>query len=102
MTTKDASSTDIYPRITKQIVGHLETEVRPWTQPWQSKGEAVSRPLRHNGEPFRYVGPTRSAPSLNRSGRGKNRRQKRPPTQTSAGPKKRGRSSCYPDYHLTQ
>jgi hypothetical protein len=38
------------------------------------------------------VEPPRSAPSLNRSARGKHRRQKRPPTQDSAGPKKRGRS----------
>lgn len=52
MTTKDASSTDIYTRITNQIVAHLEAGVKPWTQPWQSTGGAVSRPLRCNGEPY--------------------------------------------------
>jgi hypothetical protein len=42
---------------------------------------------------LRYVGPPRSAPSLNRSDPGKHRRQKWPPTQTSDGPKKQGRST---------
>lgn len=52
MTTKDATRTDIYTRITNQIVAHLEAGLKPWTQPWQSPQGAVSRPLRHNGEPY--------------------------------------------------
>lgn len=52
MTTKDATRTDIYTRITDQILVHLEAGVKPWTQPWQSAGGNVSRPLRHNGEPY--------------------------------------------------
>ncbi len=52
MTTKDATRTDIYTRITNQIVAYLEVGVKPWTQPWQSAGGTVSRPLRHNGEPY--------------------------------------------------
>ena len=52
MKAKDAQSTDIYTRITNQIVAHLEAGVKPWTQPWQSAQGAVSRPLRHNGVPY--------------------------------------------------
>ena len=52
MKAKDATSTDIYTRITDQIVTHLETGVKPWVQPWRSSGGAISRPLRHNGEPY--------------------------------------------------
>lgn len=52
MTAKDATRTDIYTRITDLIVAHLETGIKPWIQPWRSSGGAVSRPLRHNGEPY--------------------------------------------------
>lgn len=52
MTTKDATRTDIYTRITDQIVAQLEAGVKPWMQPWQAGQGAVSRPLRHNGEPY--------------------------------------------------
>ncbi len=52
MTTKDVTRTDIYTRITNQIVEHLEAGVKPWMQPWQSSEGAVSRPLRYNGEPY--------------------------------------------------
>lgn len=45
-------SADVYARITDQILAHLETGVKPWMQPWQSAQRAVSRPLRHNGEPY--------------------------------------------------
>ena len=46
--------TDIYTRITDQIIAHLEKGVKPWTQPWQAGHAAgpVSRPLRHNGQPY--------------------------------------------------
>lgn len=49
--------TDIYARITERIVADLEKGVRPWVQPW-SVGNAsgrVTRPLRHNGEPYTGV-----------------------------------------------
>lgn len=49
---QDASRTDIYTRITTQIITSLEAGVKPWTQPWQSAQGAVSRPLRHNGVPY--------------------------------------------------
>ena len=45
---------DIYARITEKIVADLGKGVRPWVQPWSAaKGaDRVSRPLRHNGEPY--------------------------------------------------
>lgn len=45
---------DIYTRITNQIVEALERGVKPWTQPWNAAHAAghVSRPLRHNGQPY--------------------------------------------------
>ncbi|MGO6814282.1 ArdC family protein, partial [Rhizobium brockwellii] len=45
---------DIYSRITTKIIADLEQGVRPWTKPWTT-GHAtseVSRPLRHNGQPY--------------------------------------------------
>jgi antirestriction protein ArdC len=45
---------DIYSRITNQIIAALEQGVKPWTQPWSAAHAAghVSRPLRHNGQPY--------------------------------------------------
>jgi antirestriction protein ArdC len=45
---------DIYQRITERIVVDLEKGVRPWVQPWRSGYAAgrITRPLRHNGEPY--------------------------------------------------
>ena len=45
---------DIYARITDKIIADLEKGVRPWVQPWRAGNLAreVSRPLRHNGEPY--------------------------------------------------
>lgn len=46
--------TDIYAQITEKLVAALEKGVRPWVQPWSAghvKGR-VTRPLRHNGEPY--------------------------------------------------
>jgi antirestriction protein ArdC len=45
---------DVYTRITNQIVTSLETGVRPWVKPWNAEHAAgrISRPLRHNGEPY--------------------------------------------------
>ncbi|MGO7479511.1 ArdC family protein, partial [Rhizobium johnstonii] len=45
---------DIYSRITNTIIADLKQGVRPWTRPWttgHATGE-VSRPLRHNGQPY--------------------------------------------------
>lgn len=56
MTNKNnnAGRQDIYTRITNQIAAALEQGVKPWTQPWNAAHAAgnVSRPLRHNGQPY--------------------------------------------------
>ena len=46
--------TDIYTRITDQIVAELEQGARPWMKPWDAAHAAgpVSRPLRSNGQPY--------------------------------------------------
>ncbi|MGR9355118.1 ArdC family protein [Rhizobium leguminosarum] len=45
---------DVYARITDKIIAALNEGVRPWVQPWNNKHLAgrVSRPSRHNGEPY--------------------------------------------------
>ena len=43
---------DIYDSVTDQIVTQLEKGVRPWIQPWNSDHSTVTRPKRHNGEPY--------------------------------------------------
>jgi len=45
---------DIYSRITTKIIADLEQGVRSWTKPWTTGGATVevSRPLRHNGQPY--------------------------------------------------
>jgi antirestriction protein ArdC len=45
---------DIYTRITAKIVASLEQGVRPWMKPWSgdNAAERISRPLRHNGQPY--------------------------------------------------
>jgi len=54
MTNENGNRPDIYTRITNQIVASLEQGVKPWTQPWNAAhaAGAVSRPLRHNGQPY--------------------------------------------------
>ena len=54
MTNNSGARPDIYTRITDQIVAALENGVKPWTQPWNAAHAAghVSRPLRHNGQPY--------------------------------------------------
>ena len=46
---------DIYTRVTDRIVADLEKGVRSWMKPWSAEHAAgrVSRPLRHNGTPYR-------------------------------------------------
>ena len=45
---------DVYSRITSQIVASLEKGTRPWVKPWNSEHAAgrITRPLRHNGQPY--------------------------------------------------
>lgn len=54
MTNEYGPKADIYTRITGQIVAALEAGVKPWRQPWSAShaSGAVSRPLRHNGQPY--------------------------------------------------
>ena len=55
MRRKDSTNRqDIYTRITDQIITALEQGIKPWTQPWNAAHAAgpVSRPLRHNGQPY--------------------------------------------------
>ena len=53
-TKKSGSRTDVYARITERIVAELDKGVRPWVQPWAggNSGKPVTRPLRHNGQPY--------------------------------------------------
>lgn len=46
--------TDVYTKITDQIIAELEKGVRPWYTPWAAGHVAgpVSRPLRSNGKPY--------------------------------------------------
>lgn len=52
--THETPRQDVYSRITNQIIEALEQGVKPWTQPWTAAHAAghVSRPLRHNGQPY--------------------------------------------------
>jgi antirestriction protein ArdC len=48
---------DVYTRITSAIVAELERGTRPWVKPWNAEHAAglITRPLRHNGEPYSGV-----------------------------------------------
>ena len=49
--------TDVYSRVTDRILADLEQGVRPWMKPWNADNTAgrITRPLRHNGTPYRGV-----------------------------------------------
>jgi antirestriction protein ArdC len=49
--------TDIYQKITNQIVSALENDVRPWQQPWNAEHSAgrITRPLRGNGLAYKGI-----------------------------------------------
>jgi len=49
---------DVYSRVAESILAALEAGTRPWFQPWVNRGYAagsVSRPLRHNGTPYKGI-----------------------------------------------
>jgi len=50
-------NTDIYQRVTDQIVAELEKGVCPWQNPWNADHAAgrITRPLRANGIPYRGI-----------------------------------------------
>jgi len=49
--------TDVYQKITDQIVAALENGVRPWHQPWNVEHSAgrITRPLRGNSMPYQGI-----------------------------------------------
>jgi antirestriction protein ArdC len=49
--------TDIYQRVTDQIVSELEKGVRPWLKPWNAEHTAgrIARPPRGNGIPYKGI-----------------------------------------------
>src|SRR6516165_7872038 len=49
--------TDVYQKITDQIVTALEQGVRPWHQPWNVEHSVgrITRPLRGNGVPYQGI-----------------------------------------------
>jgi antirestriction protein ArdC len=49
--------TDVYEKITNQIVSELEKGVRPWHHPWKAEHAAgrITRPLRGNGVPYQGI-----------------------------------------------
>jgi antirestriction protein ArdC len=53
-TTDKTARPDIYTSITNRIVEQLEAGTRPWLKPWNAEHAAgrISRPLRHNGQPY--------------------------------------------------
>lgn len=50
-------NTDIYQRVTDQIVAELEKGVCPWRKPWNAEHAAgrITRPLRANGIAYRGI-----------------------------------------------
>ena len=46
---------DVYTRVTQRIISDLEQGVRPWQKPWSADHARITRPLRHNGTPYRGV-----------------------------------------------
>lgn len=49
--------TDVYEKISAQIITQLEHGVRPWCKPWDAShtGGRITRPLRANGQPYRGI-----------------------------------------------
>ena len=58
MATATTTKRDVYQEVTNAIIDRLESgSVAPWHQPWKAGHAAgpVSRPLRHNGQPYQGV-----------------------------------------------
>jgi antirestriction protein ArdC len=57
VTEGQAMRTDVYQKITDQIVCELEKGVRPWLKPWNAEHAAgrITRPLRGNGIPYQGI-----------------------------------------------
>jgi antirestriction protein ArdC len=57
MTKSTTSRADVYSRVTDRIIADLEQGVRPWLKPWSTDNaaEGITRPLRHNGTPYRGI-----------------------------------------------
>jgi N-terminal domain of anti-restriction factor ArdC len=57
VTEGQAMRTDVYQKITDQIVCELEKGVRPWMKPWNAEHAAgrITRPLRGNGIPYQGI-----------------------------------------------
>ncbi len=55
--TQQSTKHNIYTRVTTRILAELEKGVRPWITPWSVEHAAgrITRPLRHNGSPYRGV-----------------------------------------------
>lgn len=55
--TNQSTRQDVYSRVTARIIAELEKGVRPWIKPWSVEHAAgrITRPLRHNGIPYRGV-----------------------------------------------
>jgi antirestriction protein ArdC len=53
-TTIDHTKQDIYSRITNRIIEQLEAGTKPWLKLWNCEHLVgrISRPLRHNGQPY--------------------------------------------------
>ena len=49
--------TDLYNKVTDQIIAALEQGVRPWMKPWSAEHAAgrITRPLRANGIPYQGI-----------------------------------------------
>lgn len=49
------SRKDVYTRVTERVIADLEQGIRTWMKPWSAEHTAgkISRPLRHNGTPYR-------------------------------------------------
>lgn len=52
-----AERSDVYARVTAQVIEQLEQGVRPWAKPWNAGHLAgrITRPLRANGLPYRGI-----------------------------------------------
>ncbi len=55
--TGERPTKDVYTRVTERIIADLEQGIRTWMKPWHAEHAAgkISRPLRHNGTPYRGV-----------------------------------------------